>query len=108
MFHDFHGFAARVPSSSTAFPLREDHFNLQVVAGWAPEDAKGRREAEIWLKQIRIEIGPFVQHGGYPAVLGYDHADRARDFYGLALDPIQLCKKQYDPNNRFAAAFGLP
>ncbi len=108
MFHDFHGFAARVPSSSTAFPLREDHFNLQVVAGWAPEDAKGRRDAEIWLEQIRIEIGPFVQHGGYPAVLGYDHADRARDFYGLALDSIQLCKKQYDPNNRFAAAFGLP
>lgn len=107
MFHDFHGFAARMPSSSTAFLLREDHFNLQVVAGWAPDDPKGRRDAEIWLEQIRIEIGPFGQHGGYPAVLGYDHADHARDFYGPALESLQMCKKRYDPDNRFAAAFGL-
>lgn len=107
MFHDFHGAAASVPSGSTAFPLRENHFNLQVVAGWAPEDARGRRDAEIWLEQIRTVIGPFSRRGGYPAVLGYDSADRAREFYGGALEAIRLRKTEYDPKNRFAASFGL-
>ena len=107
MLHDFHGEAANVPEDATAFAHRRDHFNMQVVARWDPEDAPAHQTAHGWLIDVRNAIRPYAERGGYPSVLGLDSHDRARQFYGANLTRVQQIKEQYDRTNRFAARFGI-
>ncbi|WP_198157523.1 FAD-binding oxidoreductase [Methylobacterium nodulans] len=107
MLHDFRGAAARVPTEATAFPFRFNHFNMQIVARWEPgrsdEEAKGRQ----WIEHIRAVLNPLSTRGGYPSVLGLDSHDRARAFYGEAIEALTVIKRKYDLENRFSADFGL-
>lgn len=107
MFHDFHGAAAEVANDVTSFSFRENHYNMQVVASWASGDAKGETDAKVWLQEIRQQVEPLSIRGGYPAVLPLDSHNRARAFYGPALDRLRRLKAQYDPDDRFSARFGL-
>lgn len=107
MLHDFHGAAARIPGDATSFPLRRNHFNMQIVASWDTGSREDEEEGRQWINKIRELIGPMSIGGAYPAVLDLDSADRARAFYGGAVEKLRRLKTLYDPSNRFSAEFGL-
>lgn len=107
MLHDFRGAASRVLIDATAFPLRFDHFNMQVVARWEPGQSAAEIEGRQWIEDVGTVFNPRSPRGGYPSVLGLDSHDRAKAFYGDALQALREVKRKYDPGNRFAASFGL-
>ncbi|MCD5994261.1 FAD-binding oxidoreductase [Pseudomonas sp. CDFA 602] len=107
MLHDFHGLAADVDVHATAFPLRRNHYNMQIVASWDPEDADAAEQGHEWIMKARQQIKPSSVYGGYPAVLDLECAPRARLFYRDNLDRLKVIKNTYDPGNMFAAAYGI-
>ncbi|KPY72689.1 FAD-binding oxidoreductase [Pseudomonas syringae] len=107
MLHDFHGVAAEVGAQATAFPLRRNHFNMQVVASWDPEDSEAAQKGSAWIVKARQQMEPLSFYGGYPAVLGLECAQRARLFYHNHMDRLKVIKNTYDPGNMFAADFGI-
>ncbi|WP_456977772.1 BBE domain-containing protein [Klebsiella pneumoniae] len=53
-------------------------------------------------------IMPSLSEGmSYPAVVGSEGQERARNFYGPSLERLLRLKKQFDPDNRFRAPYGL-
>jgi FAD/FMN-containing dehydrogenase len=107
MLHDFHGAAARIPEDTTSFPVRRDHFNMQIVASWDPRDPEDEEKGRQWLEGIRGSIEPLSIRGAYPAILDVESHDRAREFYGDAMKKLRRLKTLYDPSNRFSAEFGI-
>ncbi|UQY45783.1 FAD-binding oxidoreductase [Mixta hanseatica] len=105
MLHDFHGQAARTDAEATAFHLRRNHFNMQVVASWQqPEEAiKGQR----WLHEMQKIMLPLSASSAYPAVIGPESYHRARAFYGNALEKLTALKSKFDRQDRFNADYGL-
>nr|WP_318380805.1 FAD-binding oxidoreductase [uncultured Enterobacter sp.] len=105
MLHDFRGKAARVATGHCAFAQRDDHFNMQIVAGWQTSAQKVL--ADQWMSRIQ-HIMPSLSEGmSYPAVVGSEGQERARNFYGPSLDKLLRLKKQFDPDNRFRPPYGL-
>ncbi|RFB87542.1 hypothetical protein B5K11_26760 [Rhizobium leguminosarum bv. trifolii] len=107
MLHDFHGAAARVPADATAFPLRSDHYNMQIVTRFDPQRGDEEDAGRRWVEDVALVVNPLSTRGGYPSVLGPDSHDRARAFYGEALAKLTAVKRRYDLENRFNAKFGL-
>ncbi|WP_449123876.1 FAD-binding oxidoreductase [Pseudomonas viridiflava] len=107
MPHDFHGASTGVGAHSTAFPLRCNHFNMQIVASWDPADSDAAQKGKAWVTNARQQMTPLSFHGGYPAVLGLECGQRARLFYGDHIDKLKVIKNSYDPGNMFAAEFGV-
>jgi FAD/FMN-containing dehydrogenase len=108
MFHDFHGASAHIAKDATSFSLRENHYNMQIVASWSAGAAKTEAAAQKWLQDVVDDIAPFSMPGAYPAVLGLESHERARAFHSDGtLDRLIQLKARYDPHNRFPAAFGL-
>jgi hypothetical protein len=108
MFHDFHGASAHIAKDATAFSLRGNHYNMQIVASWSAGAARTEAAAEKWLQDVFDEVAPFSISGAYPAVLGLESRKRARAFHsGDTLHRLSQLKARYDPYNRFPAAFGL-
>jgi hypothetical protein len=101
MLHDFRGKAARVATGHCAFAQRDDHFKMQIVAGWQTSAQKVL--ADQWMSRIQ-HIMPSLSEGmSYPAVVGSEGQERARN----SLERLLRLKKQFDPDNRFRAPYGL-
>jgi FAD/FMN-containing dehydrogenase len=107
IMHDFHGAAARVPADRTAFALREDHINVQVVSSWSPDDGRSGAEASAWVARLRAALSPLAPRGGYPNLLGPGERESARAFYREALPRLARAKRHYDPDDRFPSAIGI-
>jgi FAD/FMN-containing dehydrogenase len=106
MLHDFHGACARVEPAATAFPLREKHYNVQLLAGWT--EARGADAGRAWIEATRSALVPVSVRGGYPNILGpqQEARARARAFYGDASDRLLAAKRLYDPLNLFRSNTG--
>lgn len=106
MLHDFHGACARVTPDATAFPLRRDHFNVQLLASWNRGDDP--QAGRAWVEATRSALVPLSTGGGYPNILGPDPEARARAraFYGLAMDRLRAAKRRYDPADLFRSNTG--
>lgn len=98
----FHGAAARVAPGATAFAHRAPHQVVEIIAAWPPGDAPGKHRA--WADSVAAALDPVALPGGYPALLGPDDDDRARDSYGANLDRLLAAKRRYDPDDVFASA----
>jgi hypothetical protein len=101
--HHFHGAAARVPSTATAFALRRDHLLVELVAAWDPGDGTPHRE---WADAQSQALAPFALPGGYPNLLAADEVDRAIAGYGPNAPRVLALAERYDPDRMFAA--GIP
>jgi hypothetical protein len=101
--HHFHGAAARVPSTATAFALRRDHLLVELVAAWDPGDGTPHRE---WADAQSQALAPFALPGGYPNLLAADEVDRAIAAYGPNAPRVLALAERYDPDRMFAA--GIP
>jgi FAD/FMN-containing dehydrogenase len=105
MLHDFRGAATRVAPEATAFPLRQSHFNVQLLTGWDAATESSEQGIE-WLAQSGAKLGALTSLGGYPNVLGPTETTRAEDFYGASANRLRQAKRRYDPDDRFPSAIG--
>jgi hypothetical protein len=102
VIHHCHGAPTRVPVEATAFGLRREHFQVEIIAGWAPEDNDGPVHRH-WMQTLSRSLEPASLPGGYPNLLGPDDDDRAALSYGPNLPRLLAVKRQYDPRSVFSA-----
>jgi FAD/FMN-containing dehydrogenase len=106
MLHDFHGACARVAPEATAFPVRSEHFNVQVVTHWSMDRPRDGEAGLHWIEAVKQKLAPLAVRGGYPNVLGPNESSRARTFYGRAAQRLSDVKRRYDPSDLFRSNIG--
>jgi FAD/FMN-containing dehydrogenase len=101
MLEHFHGAAARVPVTHTAYALRKTGYNLVVLSQWkdGADDSRGMS----WARECYKALQPFTGANRYLNYLGDDDtADAAlAAAYGPNLDRLRKIKGKYDPENVF-------
>ncbi|HEX6355555.1 FAD-binding oxidoreductase [Actinophytocola sp.] len=103
--HHFHGAACRVPAEATAWAMRTEHRQVEIIASWPADDPRDiHRE---WVRALSSALAPHALPGGYPNLLGTDEHERVRLAHGASLDRLRNVKRQYDPDRVFAAVAGV-
>jgi FAD/FMN-containing dehydrogenase len=94
-----HGAVSRVAPEATAFPVRNDPFDLVLISLWndAAEDA---RHIE-WTRRFHSAMEPWSAGSAYVNSLDQDDAARVPEAYGRNYARLSAVKATYDPGNRF-------
>jgi hypothetical protein len=100
-FHYFHGASTRVPLTSTPFGLRKQHFMVEIVALWEPDDAANGQRHIQWAGKLSQKMAKDSFPGGYPNMLGPEDYDQIDEAYGVNLQRLREIKQQYDPARIF-------
>lgn len=95
----FHGAAARVDPSATAFPHRRAQHELLVLSQWANPADTERNIA--WTRALFSAVQPFAERGVYVNDLGEEGEDRIREAFGVNYGRLADLKARYDPTNLF-------
>jgi hypothetical protein len=104
--HDFHGTPAAVPWNATAFPLREEHFVVEIIAGWNPS-AQGDSGVETrWVEQLDVDLSNVALPGGYANLLAPSDTHRVRQLYGASSARLLEIKRRVDPGDLFRSGVG--
>jgi FAD/FMN-containing dehydrogenase len=100
LLEHFHGAAARVGISHTAFPLRATGYNFLVASQWlSPAD---NEPCIAWARETYAAVQPFVGLGRYVNYLDHDESeDLVAAAYGPNYRRLQALKAKYDPSNFF-------
>jgi FAD/FMN-containing dehydrogenase len=106
-WHHFHGAATRVPADALAFGLRQEHFMVEIVAGWQPDESNGAAHRQ-WAHDLWESLAPFALPGGYANLLAPYDREQARDAYGSNSARLRSLKRRFDPGGVFASAIPLP
>jgi FAD/FMN-containing dehydrogenase len=106
-WHHFHGAATRIPAESIAFGLREEHFMIEIVAGWDAGESNGAAHRQ-WAQDLWESLAPFALPGGYANLLATDDRQQARGAYGSNGARLSALKRRFDPDGVFASAIPLP
>ena len=106
VIHDAHGAIAQVAPDTTAFPLRDAHYVVQVVAGWHPSPEDDGERYRVWADGLCSALEDISLPGGYPNLLTPDETDRVRAFYGAAAERLLRVKRRVDPRDLFRSAIG--
>jgi FAD/FMN-containing dehydrogenase len=94
-----HGAASRVDPAATAFPHRDEHYDLLMLSQWAnPADSE---ENVRWTRELFEAMQPFVGKGVYVNNLGEEEGDRVKEAYGEHYERLVALKDRYDPTNLF-------
>jgi FAD/FMN-containing dehydrogenase len=94
-----HGAASRVSPQATAFGLRDDLWNLDVIGQWLdPMEADQHIQ---WVRDCWGALEPHATGGVYVNHLGADEPERVRAAYGHNYDRLIQVKQTYDPTNFF-------
>ncbi len=96
----FHGAVTRVGIGDTAFPHRQEGFNLIVLGQWA--DPADNKRGIAWAKESYDAMKPFMAAGRYVNYLEDDaEGDPAAAAYGPNYARLRQLKAKYDPDNFF-------
>jgi len=95
----FHGAAARVPVSETAFPHRREQYSLLICSIW-PDPAESEKNIE-WTRRFWGAMQPFMAGSVYVNYLSEEGEDRVRAAYGPNYERLVALKSKYDPTNFF-------
>jgi hypothetical protein len=106
VLHDFHGAAADVPHDATAFRLRDDHFVVEIIAGWDPSSAHRVDAEKNWAAQLDVALSKVALSGGYPNLLAPSDVDRVQQFYGESATRLNKIKQRVDPDDVFRSGVG--
>jgi hypothetical protein len=106
--HHCHGPAAHLPIESTAFGLRREHFMMEIVAAWDPDDAGRCAQHRAWMTGWHAAFAPYALPGGYPNFLLPEDREQIASAYGSNAGRLLALKRWYDPDNIFASATPLP
>jgi FAD/FMN-containing dehydrogenase len=99
VLQQFHGAAARVAPSATAFAHRHQQYNLIIVSMWT-DHAEADRNIR-WTRDLSETMGAFTEQDVYVNDLGEEGEERVMAAYGLNYERLSALKKKYDPTNFF-------
>ena len=106
-WHHFHGAATRVAAEATAFGLRQEHFMVEIAAGWEPGGSNGAAHRQ-WAQDLWEALAPFALPGGYANFLTPRDREQIRDAYGSNGGRLRALKRRFDPDGVFSSAIPLP
>jgi hypothetical protein len=95
----FHGAATRVEVLDTAFPHRNDGYNLLFLTQWM--DPADTDRCIAWTRESYELMRPFLSTARYVNYLGDDEPNAAEESYGPTYHRLQELKAKYDPDNFF-------
>jgi FAD/FMN-containing dehydrogenase len=94
-----HGAASRVSPQATAFGLRGDLWNLDVIGQWL-DPAESDPHIQ-WVRDCWGALERYATGGVYVNHVGADEPERVRAAYGNNYDALIRVKQTYDPTNFF-------
>ena len=99
-FFRVHGAATRVPTNATAFALRQEQWDFNVISQWT-EDAETDTQI-AWTRDLWGRIEPHISGSAYVNHLaGDDKPEKVRASFGDSYDRLVALKRKYDPTNFF-------
>ena len=99
LFFHMHGAATRADRDATAFGLRQDQWDYDVISQWT-EPAETAQHVQ-WTREFWNAVGPFATGEVYVNHLDAEEATRIRAAYGGHYDRLVALKNKYDPTNLF-------
>jgi Berberine and berberine like len=100
LFFHFRGAASRVSPGETAFGLRADQWDFDIIAQWTDP-----AEAEQWIRWTRVfweTVEPFSTGSVYVNHLSSDDPEqRVKLAFGSNYERLVAIKNKYDPKNLF-------
>lgn len=99
LFFHIKGAAARVDPAKTAFGLREDQWDFDIVAQWT--DLTENQTHIDWVRTFWNQVEPFTKGVYVNHLGGEEEATRVRSAYGTNYDRLAALKTKYDPGNFF-------
>jgi len=106
-WHHFHGAATRIPAEKIAFGLRQEHFMVEIIAGWKPEGSNAAAHRQ-WAQDLWESLAPCALPGGYANLLEPHDREQAKDAYGGNGARLGALKRRFDPDGVFASTIPLP
>jgi hypothetical protein len=99
LFFHMHGAATRVDPNETAFGLRHDQWDYDVISQWTdPAETAGHIR---WTREYWNAVEPFASGEVYVNHLDTEEATRIRAAYSGNYDRLVALKNKYDPTNLF-------
>ena len=99
LFFHMHGAATRADRDATAFGLRQDQWDYDVISQWT-DPAETARHVQ-WTREFWTAVEPFATGEVYVNHLDAEEATRIRAAYGGHYDRLVALKNKYDPTNLF-------
>jgi hypothetical protein len=106
-WHHFHGAATRIPTAETAFGLRQEHFMVEIIAGWKPDGSSGAAHRQ-WAQDLWESLAPFALPGGYANLLEPHDREQTKDAYSGNGARLRALKRRFDADGVFASTIPLP
>ena len=99
-FFRMHGAAARVPASATAFGMRGNKWDFNMLTQWQDPAETARHKA--WTRAVWERLEPLTSGTAYVNHMsGEESAAVVRASYGPNYDRLARIKAKYDPDNVF-------
>jgi FAD/FMN-containing dehydrogenase len=99
LFFHLHGAAARVDRNATAFGLRDDQWDYDVISQWNdPGESAGHIQ---WTREFWTAVEPFATGEVYVNHLDAEEGTRIRAAYSDNFGRLVALKNKYDPTNLF-------
>lgn len=98
LFH-LHGAATRVQPTETAYSLRAEQWDLDIIAQWT--DPADSSRLIPWVRNAFDAVMPHASSGVYLNHLGDDDGDRVESALGVSHWRLAQIKLKYDPENLF-------
>lgn len=93
------GASSREPDGGTAYPHRQDEFDLVIISNWPN---KQDDEMNIsWTRNIWEAMQAHLSHKAYVNALGVEGDERVKEAYGQHYERLAALKCKYDPQNLF-------
>jgi FAD/FMN-containing dehydrogenase len=98
-FFHVHGAATRVDPNETAFGLRSDQWDYDVISQWSdPAESAGHIQ---WTREFWTAVEPFATGEVYVNHLDAEEGTRIRAAYSDNFGRLVALKNKYDPTNLF-------
>jgi FAD binding domain len=99
----FHGHGTRIPAADTAFGVRREHFVVEVVSGWLPDDSDGVLH-RTWADSLATALVPSALPSAFPGLRAPGDSSQIANAYGDNTARLLAAKKRYAPDGIFSAA----
>ncbi len=98
-FFHVHGAASRVDANATAFGLRDDQWDYDVISQWTdPAESAGHIQ---WTRKFWTAVEPFASGAVYVNHLDAEEGTRIGAAYSHNYGRLVALKNRYDPTNLF-------
>ena len=99
LFFHIHGAATRVDRDATAFGLRDDQWDYDVISQWT-DTAQSAGHVQ-WTREFWSAVEPFASGQVYVNHLDAEEGTRIRAAYTHGYERLVALKNKYDPTNLF-------